>query len=240
MTELSLSEIKTRLQQMGPYQFEKLVAEVWETQGFQTNVRKGSGDRGIDVEAQKSTPFDQRVLIQAKRYTGDNKLGSKDVREYATLYQQVDNVDTVAIVTTGDVTREAEILASDLNVKIVDGYDIAEMVAESSEDIDNFNPNSEFNPAHKNIKDTGTPDNEEPVTSHPFDMGPSMTEPITDHEHKQKCSICGSKNSIWYSKKQSNDEELLKCSSCGTLWGREQKGLIFKSKGDWEIYSKGK
>ncbi|GGL33420.1 hypothetical protein GCM10009037_16330 [Halarchaeum grantii] len=129
MAELSEDEIKCQLQQMDPYEFEELVAEIWELQGYETTVRKGSGDRGIDVEAEIQTPVPQKVLIQAKRYSEGNKIGSEEVRKYATLYQQVSDTDTVVIVTTGDFTAEARRLADDLRVKIVDRYSFAKEVA---------------------------------------------------------------------------------------------------------------
>ncbi|ELZ84911.1 hypothetical protein C454_02745 [Haloferax gibbonsii ATCC 33959] len=117
---------------MDPYDFEELVAEVWGRQGYQTTVRKGSGDRGIDVEATRDSPLSEKVLIQVKRYSGKNKVGSNEVRKYATLYQQVPDADTVVIVTTGDVTSEGQILAGDLNVKIVDGNRLSEMILENN------------------------------------------------------------------------------------------------------------
>lgn len=135
MDTLTHSEIEQQLQQIDPYEFEKVVAEVWKLQGYDTTVRQGSGDRGVDVEAIKKKPVDQKVLIQVKRYTNQNKVGSEEVRKYATLYQQVPDTDTVVIVTTGDFTSEAETLASDLGVKIIDGPGISEIV---SQNIDKF------------------------------------------------------------------------------------------------------
>ncbi|WP_167879977.1 restriction endonuclease [Halorhabdus rudnickae] len=140
-TELSAREIQHRLQQIDPYDFEKLVADVWEAEGYDTTVRQKSGDRGIDVEAIKEQPFQQKVLIQVKRYADSNTIGSEEVRKYATLYQQVSDVDTVVIVTTGDFSTQAKRLARDLDVKTVDGQSLAQMIVQNdNEDIlSNYN-----------------------------------------------------------------------------------------------------
>jgi hypothetical protein len=113
------------LQLMDPYDFEELVAEIWEAEGFTTNVRQGSRDRGIDVEAVKDQ---YKVLIQAKRYSSGNKVGSQEVRKYATLYQQDQMANEVAIVTTSQFTSEAKKIATEQNVTIIDGKNTVEML----------------------------------------------------------------------------------------------------------------
>jgi hypothetical protein len=124
----SLSE----LQQIDPYKFEHLIGKLWQKKGYSTNVRQQSGDRGIDVVA---TDGSEKVLIQAKRYTGKNKVGSQEVRKYATLYQQVSSADEVCIVTTGLFTNEARKLAIDLNVSIFNGEDVIGLLQSHSESI---------------------------------------------------------------------------------------------------------
>jgi len=115
----SKSEMKRHLQGMDPYKFEHLIAELWNFQGYETTVRQGSSDRGIDIEAEKNEPFSEKILIQAKRYSDDNKVGSNEIRNYATLYQQVPDTDSVVIATTSQFTTEAGVLAKDLDVKTV-------------------------------------------------------------------------------------------------------------------------
>lgn len=128
LASLSGIEKKEHLQEMDPYQFEHLVADLWKFQGYETTVRQGSSDRGIDIEAERSEPFYEKLLIQAKRYSDDNKVGSEEVRNYATLYQQVPDADSVIIVTTGEVTSEAEVLSNDLDVKLVDINSLSKLI----------------------------------------------------------------------------------------------------------------
>lgn len=156
MAGLSEDEIKRQLQQMDPYEFEELVAEIWELQGYQTTVRKGSGDRGIDVEATKQTPAPQKVLIQAKRYADSNKIGVNEVRNYATLYQQVPDADTIVVVTTSSFTSEAERLADDLNVKLVAGDQISQLVIKNIESFDGLSEYINTNNSEESVyKESG-------------------------------------------------------------------------------------
>ena len=115
-------KFKEELQSMDPYKFEEWVANVWEIFGHQTTVRNGSRDRGIDIVAVSQN--DVRKLIQVKRYKQSNKVGSDDVRKYATLYVQDQDSDNVIIVTSSSFTTPAEQLASDLNVTAIDGDDL--------------------------------------------------------------------------------------------------------------------
>jgi len=118
-----------------PYEFEEFVAELWKNDRYTTVVRKGSGDRGIDIEATRGSI---KKLIQVKLYSPGNKIGSKDVRKYATLYQQVPDADDVIIVTSSSFTSEAENLAEDLDVQLVDDDEIADKYNESNVNLADF------------------------------------------------------------------------------------------------------
>lgn len=110
--------LRRRLQRMDPYDFEEFVADVWEHLGWTTRTVGEPGDRGVDVIA---TSGDAKQLIQAKRYGADTTVGSPEVQQYASLRLQEEGVDLVTIVTTGGFSRQAEDLAPDLDVILVDG-----------------------------------------------------------------------------------------------------------------------
>jgi restriction system protein len=113
--------LRGRLQQMDPYDFETFIADVWTHLGWDTRTVGKPGDRGIDVIA---TDEDSKQLIQAKRYGPNTTVGSPEVQQYASLRLQEDAVDTVTIVTTGEFSCQAEDLAPDLDVTLVDGEDL--------------------------------------------------------------------------------------------------------------------
>lgn len=228
MAEPSKTKIRQRLEQMDPYQLEKLVAEIWKKQGYQTNVSASSVDRGIDIEAIKKKPFKQKVLIQVKRYTKNNKIGSEEIRKYSTLEKQEPNTDMIVLVTTSDFTNPGKKLAADLNVKIIGGDKLAQLVYEYIDKMEDTFPElykkSERETSNGRVSDT------EQIEIHPFDMmTPDMVEPTKQHEYFQTCSVCKNAGTIWYTK-GNRIGEVLKCSSCETTWSRT--GLIFK---DWEI-----
>ena len=113
---------KQQLQSMDPYEFEELVADLWKSKGYTTNVRKKSGDKAVDIDAERGG---RKEVIQVKRYSDGNKIGSEEVRKYATLYQQTD-ANQVVLVTSGQFTNDARKLADDLGVEIKNGGQIAQ------------------------------------------------------------------------------------------------------------------
>lgn len=113
--------LRARLQQMDPYDFEKFVADVWTYLDWDTRVVGEPGDQGIDVIA---TDGEDKQLIQAKRYGPNTTVGSPEVQQYASLRLQEEDVKQVTIVTTGTFSRQAEDLAPDLDVILVDGENL--------------------------------------------------------------------------------------------------------------------
>lgn len=128
---LTTSEIAQRLQQLDEYDFEVLVADLWERRGWKTEVTGKSNDRGIDVIATRESPYSEKQLIQAKRFQPTNRVGSRDIQQYSSLKHQEPNVDQVIVVTTSGYTDSALNLAKDLNVKCVDGATLAQMIREN-------------------------------------------------------------------------------------------------------------
>jgi len=120
--------VKESLASINPYQFEKFVAALWERRGWTAEVTSESKDAGIDVIIEKSSPFNQTQIIQAKRNASDNKVGSSDIQQYASLERQVPNADTVIVVTTSKFTSPAEQRAEELNVKLVDGSTLLRII----------------------------------------------------------------------------------------------------------------
>jgi HJR/Mrr/RecB family endonuclease len=104
-------------------EFEELVAKVWRKKGYDTEiVPDGGGDGGIDVIATRENMGNtEKVLIQVKRNSEDNKVSSPKVREYSGLKNQEDNVDKVYVVTTSSFTSNAKDVAKQNNVKTLNG-----------------------------------------------------------------------------------------------------------------------
>ena len=127
---LSKSDLLRQLQQMDEYEFEELVGDVWEAQGWDTTVTSGSSDRGIDVIAEKDDLVRTKMLIQAKRYDAGNKVGSPEIQQYDSLRRQEHNVDAVVVVTTSSFSQQAQVMANKLNVKLIDGTSFVDTISD--------------------------------------------------------------------------------------------------------------
>jgi len=125
---LSEGQLQSRVQGLGDYEFEQFVAELWGRIGWETEVTQASADAGIDVIATKEKPYPQKKVIQAKRYSDNTTVGAKDIQQYASLQHQVEGADSVIVVTTSRFTGPAEERAAELNVKLVDGERLVEMI----------------------------------------------------------------------------------------------------------------
>ena len=56
--------------------FEKLLAELLEAQGFQVELGPGSGDGGVDIKLLQRDPIgDILTLVQVKKYRSDRQIG---------------------------------------------------------------------------------------------------------------------------------------------------------------------
>lgn len=120
-----------QLQTMDADAFESFVGELWERKGWTTTVSQHSNDAGIDVIARRDDPFEQKHLIQAKRYGPTTTVGSPDIQQYASLKQQEPNTDAVVIVTTNQFTTHARDRATELNVKLINGNELIALIDET-------------------------------------------------------------------------------------------------------------
>lgn len=128
LENLSPSALASRLQGMDNYEFEQFVGDLWTQMGWETEVSQASVDAGVDVIATKETPYRQKKVIQAKRYSENTTVGGPDIQQYASLKTQVEGADSVVIVTTSSFTPAAEERANELNVKLVDEITLTTMV----------------------------------------------------------------------------------------------------------------
>lgn len=110
---------QNHLQSLSPTEFEYFLAELWERKGWSTTVTQESTDAGVDVAAVKNTSDLQKTLIQAKRYNPDNPVTGPEVRQYAGLYSQEENVENVVVATTGNYTKQAREVGEKSNVTLI-------------------------------------------------------------------------------------------------------------------------
>lgn len=118
------------IQRLSPREFELLIADIWqECQGWRTEVTDPGADGGIDVLGW-APGRTQATAVQAKLYQAGQKLGRPDVQKYGVLPQEYDRIRNVTIVTTSAVTDGAKTAAERLNVKLIDGGTLLEIIDE--------------------------------------------------------------------------------------------------------------
>ncbi|MFG2590062.1 restriction endonuclease [Streptomyces sp. NPDC048438] len=91
---------------MDPYEFEEAVAALCRRDGcLDAEVVGGAGDLGADVVG--TTPDGRRLVVQCKRYTSDNKVGSQDLQRFGGTCYAVHGAEAAVVVTTGEFTDPA-------------------------------------------------------------------------------------------------------------------------------------
>lgn len=118
--------IESILEDANPYEFERLVAHMFQKAGYKTEVTKKSGDQGADIIIEKDGVS---TAVQAKRYIGN--VGNKAVQEVVASKKYYD-CDRAMVVTTGDFTRGARELAQRNGVELVNKKKLLELIKSTS------------------------------------------------------------------------------------------------------------
>lgn len=110
-------------------EFEVLVADLWQEEGFDARATKYVQDYNIDVIAESE---DTRELIQAKQYGPDNTVGVKTVQRTAGLLVEFD-ADSVAVVTSSGFSKNARDSAERMSedVRLVDSEQLCHLLTRS-------------------------------------------------------------------------------------------------------------
>ncbi|MFE7753522.1 restriction endonuclease [Streptomyces sp. NPDC057418] len=106
-------------QGMDPYDFEEAVAALCRRDGCtDAEVVGGAGDLGADVVG--TTPDGRRLVVQCKRYTAENKVGSQDLQRFGGTCYAVHEAGTAVLVTTSAFTEPALEYAERCGIVCVD------------------------------------------------------------------------------------------------------------------------
>lgn len=124
-------ELVEQLQDISPDQFEEFVADLWESDGYHTRVVGKSGDRGIDVIAERDNLVNERILIQVKRYASTNTVGSPEIQQYASLVHQQEDVDKAVVVTTSQFSSQGQELAEQHDLDLIDRADLEKHIRDN-------------------------------------------------------------------------------------------------------------
>ncbi|MFA9476946.1 restriction endonuclease [Phycisphaerales bacterium AB-hyl4] len=104
--------------------FEQLLAEAFRWQGYRVYITAAGADGGVDLVLEKAG---RRTLVQAKQWKSW-KVGVKIVRELLGV-QVAQQADEVVLATSGQLTREATAFAEANGIRVIDGPQLAELIA---------------------------------------------------------------------------------------------------------------
>ena len=112
-------ESRPNLMDLNPYEFEQLVANLFEEMGLETKLTRSSRDGGVDCVAFDARPvLGGKVVIQAKRYR--HTVGISAVRDlYGTMMNEGANKGI--LVTTSGYGTDAFDFCKDKPIELIDG-----------------------------------------------------------------------------------------------------------------------
>lgn len=118
------------IRQLSPQNFELLIADIWqECQGWNTEHTGDGPDGGVDVIGWPPGGG-YATAVQAKKNAAGNKVGRPKIQQYGALPSEHEGIGTVTVVTTSSFTERAKEAAERLDVKLIDGGTLLEIIDE--------------------------------------------------------------------------------------------------------------
>jgi superfamily II DNA or RNA helicase len=117
------------LKNMSPRDFEVLVAEVYEKQGYAVKLGPGSHDGGIDVEATKvATSSTERIVIQCKHQ--QQNVGRPVLHQLWGVISADPGITRGVLATSSGFTSEAMGFAGGKRLTLIDGQQLRKLAEE--------------------------------------------------------------------------------------------------------------
>lgn len=138
---------------MEGFEFEKFLKVLFFYKGYKVEETKRTGDFGADLILKKDGI---KTVVQAKRY--NNNVGAKAIQEiYSALAHY--KADEMMVVTNARFTNQAEQMAKEQNVELVDRGELVSLIEEVKQIIldlgvqkDELAKNREFSSFEENFK----------------------------------------------------------------------------------------
>lgn len=107
-----------------PYEFEHYVADLFKLYGFHTRVTRATNDGGIDIEMRKDG---ETYVVEVKQYNRNNRVGRDKIQKLDSAARHV-QADYAIFVTTSSFTNPAEEYARELDIELIDGKMLFDMI----------------------------------------------------------------------------------------------------------------
>jgi restriction system protein len=125
--ELAKLDRKMDLLQMNPYEFERLVRDLFAKMGYDTWRTQSSRDDGIDAVATRSDPhMPVECIVQAKRYRG--AVSTKDVQALMGAMAEKPTATHGYLVTTSGLSPRSRQRARSLRIHTIERNQLAAMI----------------------------------------------------------------------------------------------------------------
>lgn len=117
------------LDDLGPNQFEKMMAYLFRNLGFVVQEMPDGHDRGFDFILEKADPIygQQTYIVEIKKTSKGFRVGLSSIRA---LYAQflIQKTDYSMLITTTDVTNDARLFAEQFSVRIINRDNLLQMI----------------------------------------------------------------------------------------------------------------
>lgn len=124
------SDGSVNLDNLTGFAFEKVIADLLNRMGFQTELTKASGDGGIDIIATLDRMiFGGRYLFQCKRFAHDNLVGAPTLRDFYGAVTADRAVKGVFIITSG-FTVQAREFGERVGLELIDAEKLEALMSE--------------------------------------------------------------------------------------------------------------
>jgi restriction endonuclease Mrr len=127
------------LKNMSPRDFEVLVAEVYEKQGYVVRLGPGSRDEGVDIEATKAAATStERIVIQCKHQ--QQNVGRPVAQQLWGVISADPGITRGVLATSSGFSSEARGFAEGKRLTLIDGLQLQKLAQEHSVAIFVSNP----------------------------------------------------------------------------------------------------
>ena len=124
----NISQKIEELLQLSPREFEEYVGELFTHLGYEVEITQYSNDKGIDIIMHKN---DTTYGVQCKRYKGS--VGSPELQQFIGALTHA-KADKGFFVTTGMFTFEAEKMAAEHPIKLINRIELAQLILKAIND----------------------------------------------------------------------------------------------------------
>jgi hypothetical protein len=125
---LTNAEIRQQLHDLDKERFTEFVADLWAAQGWSTTVFSTTNQVVYDIVAMREKPEQRRLLLWTEHRADDEQIGPRTIERCATARDSSQGADSATLVTNALLRTAAKQRAEGLDVTVIDGSDLVELV----------------------------------------------------------------------------------------------------------------